>query len=65
MWTRCNYLKVLNFTAFSAYDCAPFEDLYKCVTMVAGGTLKAVECLNNMSHSVAINWSGGWHHAHR
>ena len=33
--------------------------------MVAGGTLKAVECLNKQLYSIAINWSGGWHHAHR
>ncbi|CAB3987103.1 histone deacetylase 8-like [Paramuricea clavata] len=47
------------------YDCPAFEDFYKCLTMVAGGTLKAVECLDNKSHSIAINWCGGWHHAHR
>lgn len=47
------------------YDCPAFDGIYECLSMVAGGTLKAAECLKNESHSIAINWSGGWHHAHR
>ena len=63
---NCNFSQAfVNFIAIPGYDCPAFEDFYKCLTMVAGGTLYAVECLNNMSHSIAINWSGGWHHAHR
>ena len=55
----------ININVIPGYDCPAFEGFYKCVTMVAGGTLNAVECLNNKSHSIAINWCGGWHHAHR
>jgi acetoin utilization deacetylase AcuC-like enzyme len=55
----------MTFNVIPGYDCPAFEDFYKCLTMVAGGTLKAVECLDNKSHSIAINWCGGWHHAHR
>ncbi|XP_028409691.1 histone deacetylase 8-like [Dendronephthya gigantea] len=47
------------------FDCPSFEDFYDCLSNIAGGTLKAAQCLNNKSHSIAINWAGGWHHAHR
>ncbi|XP_046847853.1 histone deacetylase 8-like isoform X3 [Xenia sp. Carnegie-2017] len=47
------------------YDCPVFEDLYHCLSMVAGGTLRAAESLNSSLFATAINWCGGWHHAHR
>ena len=42
-----------------------FDDLFDCMSAVAGGTLTAAEMLNRRECSIAINWEGGWHHAHR
>ncbi|KXJ23746.1 histone deacetylase 8 [Exaiptasia diaphana] len=47
------------------YDCPMFEDIYDCVSAIAGGTIAAAEVLKNGQASVAINWQGGWHHAQR
>lgn len=51
---------------FSAgFDCPVFDDLFNCMSAVAGGTLTAAEMLNKRECSIAINWQGGWHHAQR
>ena len=42
-----------------------FDDLFSCMSVVAGGTLTAAEMLNKKECNVAINWQGGWHHAQR
>ncbi|XP_062510740.1 histone deacetylase 8-like isoform X2 [Corticium candelabrum] len=47
------------------YDCPIFEDMYKYVCWVTGATLTAADCLLAGTNSVAINWTGGWHHAKR
>ena len=47
------------------YDCPPFEDIFPCVSMIAGGTLMAAQKLVDEECSVAINWQGGWHHSQR
>lgn len=47
-----------------AYDCPLLDGIYDFVTSVAGSTLAAVGCVLNGA-DIAINWSGGWHHAQR
>lgn len=47
------------------FDCPLFDDLFNCMSVVAGGTLTAAEMLNKRECSIAINWQGGWHHAQR
>lgn len=47
------------------YDCPMFEDVYECVSAIAGGTIAAAEVLKTGQASIAINWNGGWHHAQR
>ncbi|KAJ7394883.1 Histone deacetylase 8 [Desmophyllum pertusum] len=47
------------------FDCPVFDDLFNCMSAVAGGTLTAAEMLNKRECSIAINWQGGWHHAQR
>jgi len=47
------------------FDCPVFDDLFSCMSAVAGGTLTAAEMLNKRECSIAINWQGGWHHAQR
>ena len=42
-----------------------FDDLFSCMSSVAGGTITAAEMLNKRECSIAINWQGGWHHAQR
>ena len=50
---------------FPGFDCPVFDDLFNCMSAVAGGTLTAAEMLNKRECSIAINWQGGWHHAQR
>lgn len=50
---------------FPGFDCPVFDDLFHCMSAVAGGTLTAAEMLNKRECSIAINWQGGWHHAQR
>ncbi|XP_068690376.1 histone deacetylase 8-like [Montipora foliosa] len=47
------------------FDCPVFDELFNCVSIIAGGTLTAAELLNRQECNIAINWEGGWHHAHR
>jgi histone deacetylase 8 len=47
------------------YDCPVFENVYNYVCWVAGATLTAANSLIAKRTSVAINWTGGWHHAKR
>lgn len=47
------------------FDCPVFDELFNCVSIVAGGTLTAAELLNKQECNIAINWQGGWHHAQR
>ena len=44
-------------------DCPVFENLFEFCQIYAGGTIDAVHRLNNQSCDIAINWSGGLHHA--
>lgn len=44
-------------------DCPLFPSLPEYVTYVAGGTLTAAQTLLLKTHSIAIHWDGGRHHA--
>ena len=46
------------------YDCPVIDRTYDYIKFVAGGTICAVNELLNGSE-IAINWTGGWHHAQR
>ena len=48
-----------------SHDCQPFEGLFDYACSVAGGSLTAADALAKGACGVAINWEGGWHHAHR
>ncbi|KAL6940530.1 histone deacetylase [Hanseniaspora vineae] len=44
-------------------DCPIFHGLFKYASMYAGATLDASRKLINQQSDIAINWSGGLHHA--
>ena len=48
-----------------SYDCPPRDELYRIVSSIYGGTIQAARALALNRVKVAINWSGGWHHAQR
>ncbi|XP_026740668.1 histone deacetylase 8-like [Trichoplusia ni] len=47
------------------YDCPPVSNMFDLVSCIAGGSVTASRCLLLGVSDVAINWCGGWHHAHR
>ncbi|KAI9221509.1 hypothetical protein BC828DRAFT_356914 [Blastocladiella britannica] len=44
-------------------DCPIFTDVYKFCRISAGGSLEAARRINADKSDIAINWSGGLHHA--
>ncbi|CAL5872636.1 uncharacterized protein PFLUO_LOCUS6902 [Penicillium psychrofluorescens] len=44
-------------------DCPVFDGLYNYCSLYAGGTVDAARKLCNNQSEIAINWSGGLHHA--
>uniref|UniRef100_A0A0E0KP35 Histone deacetylase domain-containing protein n=1 Tax=Oryza punctata TaxID=4537 RepID=A0A0E0KP35_ORYPU len=44
-------------------DCTVFDDLYACCQTYAGACARAAIDLNHGTQDIAINWSGGLHHA--
>lgn len=46
-------------------DCPIFADMYDFCRMYAGGSLAGARKLASGSADIAINWSGGLHHAKR
>lgn len=44
-------------------DCPVFHGLYDFCTLSAGGSVDAARALNGKVSDIAINWSGGLHHA--
>jgi histone deacetylase HOS2 len=44
-------------------DCPIFDGLYNYCSLYAGGTIDAARKLCNNQSDIAINWSGGLHHA--
>ena len=47
------------------YDCPTHSDLLSWVLGMVGGSLTAATYLVENKAQVAMNWFGGWHHAHR
>ncbi|XP_054574921.1 histone deacetylase 8 [Eptesicus fuscus] len=45
------------------YDCPATERIFDYAASVGGATITAAQCLIDGMCKVAINWSGGWHHA--
>lgn len=45
------------------FDCPVFHGLYKYCCMTTGASLAAAKKLNSRDLDIAINWSGGFHHA--
>lgn len=46
-------------------DCPVFEGLYDFCARYTGATLQAATLLNRQACDIAVNWSGGLHHAKR
>lgn len=46
-------------------DCPIFEGLFDFCAKYTGGSLRAASMLNNNQTDIAINWSGGLHHARK
>lgn len=44
-------------------DCPIFDGLYDFCSMYAGASIDAARKLNARQTDIAINWSGGLHHA--
>ncbi|KAJ1496842.1 histone deacetylase, partial [Coelomomyces lativittatus] len=44
-------------------DCPIFNDLYKFCRISAGASIQAARKINCSDSDIAINWSGGLHHA--
>eukprot|EP00095_Tigriopus_kingsejongensis_P008693 maker-scaffold483_size159862-snap-gene-0.39 protein:Tk08693 transcript:maker-scaffold483_size159862-snap-gene-0.39-mRNA-1 annotation:"histone deacetylase 8" len=47
------------------HDCPILPGLWTLSRLLAGASIEAAQCLVRQEHQVAINWHGGWHHAHR
>ncbi|XP_028338023.1 histone deacetylase 8 isoform X7 [Physeter macrocephalus] len=45
------------------YDCPATEGIFDYAAAVGGATITAAQCLIDGMCKIAINWSGGWHHA--
>ncbi|KAL5709889.1 histone deacetylase [Ranunculus cassubicifolius] len=46
-------------------DCPVFDDLYSYCRSYAAGSISGATMLNNGACDIAINWSGGLHHARK
>jgi histone deacetylase 1/2 len=46
-------------------DCPVFPGLYDFCRLTAGGTMYAAQKINSGRYDIAINWTGGLHHAKR
>ena len=44
-------------------DCPVFDGLYDFCSLYAGASVAAAQKLNHGLCNIAINWSGGLHHA--
>lgn len=54
------------FTRFNVGDdCPVFDGMYEFCKIYAGGSIAAARKLNNGGADIAVNWSGGLHHAKR
>ncbi|KAI5270181.1 histone deacetylase [Aureobasidium subglaciale] len=46
-------------------DCPVFDGMQEYLFLYTGATMEAVSALTNHQSDIAINWSGGLHHAHK
>ncbi|KAF4552725.1 Histone deacetylase domain-containing protein [Elsinoe fawcettii] len=46
-------------------DCPVFDGMSEYLFLYTGATMEAASCLINHQSDIAINWSGGLHHAHK
>ncbi|KAG9519539.1 histone deacetylase, partial [Aureobasidium melanogenum] len=46
-------------------DCPVFDGMQEYLFLYTGATMEAVSALTNNQSDIAINWSGGLHHAHK
>jgi len=58
-----SFNKSLTHYNVGAADCPVFDGLYEFCTRYTGASLEAAEKLNSETADIAINWSGGLHHA--
>ena len=49
----------------AGFDCPVLPSMWDIVARVAGASLTAARCLSSGGWQVALQWCGGWHHAHR
>ena len=45
------------------YDCPSFDGLYDFCQLAVGGSIDAADIIITGYSDIAINWSGGFHHA--
>ncbi|XP_052590101.1 histone deacetylase 8 isoform X1 [Peromyscus californicus insignis] len=45
------------------YDCPATQGIFDYAAAIGGATITAAQCLIDGKCKIAINWSGGWHHA--
>ena len=53
------------FQKYLTDDCPVFDGLYNYCSIYTGGSIEGAARLNHGLCDIAINWSGGLHHAHR
>jgi len=58
-----SFNKSLTHYNVGAADCPVFDGLYEFCSRYTGASLEAAEKLNTEAADIAINWSGGLHHA--
>ncbi|KAL2915960.1 histone deacetylase [Polyrhizophydium stewartii] len=58
-----NYTKFLAKHSLGVDDCPVFEGMFDFCRISAGGSIEGARKLNAMAADIAINWSGGLHHA--
>lgn len=58
---RARYLGVVE----PSPDCPIFDGMWNYFTLYSGASLEAAQNLINDQSQIAVNWSGGLHHAHK
>uniref|UniRef100_A0A5F5Q113 Histone deacetylase 8 n=1 Tax=Equus caballus TaxID=9796 RepID=A0A5F5Q113_HORSE len=59
----CQHMRLPGQSPQTGYDCPATEGIFDYAAAVGGATITAAQCLIDGMCKVAINWSGGWHHA--
>lgn len=59
------HLGPFNLSTSPGADCPVFDGMSEYLFLYTGATMEAVSMLVNGQSDIAINWSGGLHHAHR